>query len=183
MAPKALPPLGVLRQRLRYEPETGKLFWKEQPPSSFKDERAAKIWNGRYAGNEAGTKDPRGYIGIRINGHRVWAHRAVWAFVHGCWPEQHIDHLDGDKSNNRPGNLRECSNAVNSRNSKLFASNSSGVCGVCWDKKNGKWKAQAKVDGIQYNLGRFATKELAAAARKAFDAETGAFTLEHGVRQ
>lgn len=183
MAERQLPSPGVLRQLLHYEPETGNLFWKERGPEWFVSDSALRMWNTRYAEKQAGTKDPRGYIGVRLGGGRIWAHRIAWAISHLYWPTMQIDHIDGDRSNNSLVNLRECSNAENSRNSKLFSNSSSGICGVTWDKRHRKWKAHAKVDGISYSLGSFDRKDHAAKARLHFENMSGAFTKMHGVRQ
>lgn len=174
--------LDTLRQLLRYEESTGLFYWLPRGPEMFPTRRAFGCWNARYAGQEAGAADPRGYVSIRFLGGRVWAHRLAFAFGANAWPSGQIDHIDGDKSNNRLSNLRECSNAINSRNSRLYSNNTSGHCGVSWNKQVQKWKAQGKVDGKQHNLGHFASKDEAIAARAAFDAANG-FSARHGVAQ
>jgi hypothetical protein len=70
------------------------------------------------AGGKAGTLMPDGYTRIRINGNLFRAHRLVWFVTYGKFPDNDIDHIDGDKSNNRIENLRDVSQRVNSQNRK-----------------------------------------------------------------
>lgn len=182
MAKGQLPPIGALRQLLRYEAISGKFFWLARPANMFPDTKSFGCWNTRYAGQEAGSSDPRGYVCIRLLGTRVWAHRLAFAFGADAWPLGQVDHIDGDKSNNRLSNLRECSNAVNSRNCRLYSNNTSGRCGVTWNRQIGKWKAQGKANGVQHNLGHFSSKSEAVAARAAFE-EANGFSARHGAAQ
>lgn len=179
MASKALPSPEVLRQLLRYDPETGKLFWLPRSRSMFSSDRSQKTWNTRNAGKEAGLSDPASYMRVTIFGKTYLAHRICWALHHGKWPENHIDHINGVKHDNRIVNLRDCTNSENSKNSKLPANNTSGVCGVTWDARHGYWKAQGKSLGVNYNLGSFATKSEAIEARAAFNSAHG-FSDRHG---
>lgn len=182
MASKPLPPLAVLRQLFDYNPATGHLVWREQPLSWFPDARAAKSWNRLCAGEIAGSRDPRGYVVIRIKQQRFYAHRIIWSLISGNEVTLDVDHINGDRSDNRASNLRQCSNEDNSKNSKLNANNTSGICGVTWDKKNNKWKAYGRSSGRMHNLGRFDTIEDAAKARKEFEANNG-FFAGHGKRR
>jgi hypothetical protein len=70
-----------------------------------------------------------------------------------------VDHISGDTLDNRKSNLRICSLAENSRNSKLSKANTSGYKGVSFDKKNGKWRAFITKNRKQYSLGYFETPE------------------------
>lgn len=160
MASKALPSPEVLRQLLRYEPETGKLFWKERDRSLFASQRACSTWNARYAGTEAFTvNDGYGYRQSSIFRCIAKAHRVVWAMVHGQWPSDQIDHINGKKDDNRLENLRQATNAQNMRNLGAYANNTSGSKGVCWHKGARKWMAQITVDGKCRYLGLFAKKQ------------------------
>ena len=148
MATKPLPSQEVLRQLLRYEPETGKLFWLTRTADmmSGKDPRgpewAASAWNAKFGGKEAFTfSDPRGYRHGKILGKVYQAHRVIWKIVHGVDPDV-IDHIDGDPRNNRIGNLRNCSVSENSRNYKKDAGQTSTYRGVCWVARDKKWGAR-----------------------------------------
>ena len=173
MASRALPSPEVLRQLLRYEPETGKLFWKEREISHFDhtSDPAAQMarWNSRHAGAEALTcRQHWGHMTGSVLGINVAAHRVVWAIHHGSWPSEMIDHINGDASDNRIENLRDATPQENSRNQKRRRNNTSGVLGV--NRVDGKWRAQIHHNGRNLTLGRFSTIEEAAAARK--EAET-----------
>ena len=181
MAKKPLPTPDALRQLLRYDPDTGDLFWRERPEGMFTSRRIARSWNSTFAGKKAGNQKPNGYRYLRIFNRPLYAHRIAYAMSYGRWPAHQVDHIDGDRGNNALVNLRDCTNAENSRNSKLFSTNTSGHCGVTWDKQTSKWLAQARVNGKQYSLGRHDRLEDAVAARTIFERRTGAFTDRHGV--
>jgi len=78
-------------------------------------------------------------------------------------PKEHIDHKDSDPTNNRWCNLREATNAENSRNAKKHVKNTSGVKGVYWHRLAQKWAAYITVDYEVVYLGLFSN--LADAAR------------------
>ena len=174
-----------LRKLLRYEPETGKLFWKERTPDMFEDskqtaEHKCSRWNSRLAGKEA-------FNGINIEGYKrglIWsrqyiAHRIAWAVHHGSWPEQQIDHINGVKTDNRMCNLRDVSATENGRNRTLQANSTSGVTGVNWNKGARKWRACIRVQQKYVYLGHYRAIDDAIAARKAAEIEHG-FHPNHG---
>lgn len=179
----------LCRQLLRYDPETGKLFWLPRPSSMYHDtpclggvrtaQWAADCWNAKYAGKEAFTALSQGYHIGTILGLMMKAHRVAWAIVHGDWPSQHIDHINGERSDNRIGNLRDVPNIENHRNEGRSKNNKSGVNGVCWDKQTGKWRAQIKVNYQRICLGRHSRLADAIKARRDADARYG-FSLRHG---
>lgn len=165
MTTKPLPPADVLRQLLRYEPETGKLFWRERPLSLFKSRRACNAWNARNAGKEAFTGDcGQGYRRGEIFTQGYAAHRVIWVIVHGKEPEGLIDHINCKRSDNRLCNLREATLCENARNALLRADNTSGYKGVSWHRHCRRWCAQISVNGRNRCLGYFETREEAALA-------------------
>jgi len=103
---------------LKYDGETGKLFWKVSPSRKMK------------VGDEAGCFNPRGAVEIIFKGKQYRAHRVIWEMLHGKPPVGTIDHIDGNPSNNRIENLRDVSLSENRRNSKISKRNKSGVPGV-----------------------------------------------------
>jgi hypothetical protein len=186
MASKALPSPEVLRQLLRYEPETGKLFWLNRAPALFNGtarrtpEHASSIWNTKNAGREAFTADDGdGYKTGAIFDKSFRAHRIVWAMHTGAWPTEQIDHINGIRTDNRIENLRHVSHDENCRNIKKPAHNTSGVLGVSWMKKEKKWKAAIGVDRKNRSLGAFLDLQEAATARKSAEAKFG-FHENHG---
>ncbi len=157
---------ALLRRLLRYDPETGKLFWRVRSVDLFvaATERKANgvcaVWNKRYAGTEALTAITHGYQHGNIFDRRVRAHRAIFCMLHGYWPDQ-VDHINGDRMDNRPHNLREVSVAENNRNIGASHKNTSGVPGVCWDRSRSKWLVRCS----KKQVGRFGNFADAVAAR------------------
>ena len=177
--------IDTLRQLLRYDPETNKLFWRARGIEYFSDgkqskEHNAAIWNGKYADCEAFTAHSgNGYLEGRIFNKKFRAHRVVWALHYGEWPSKHIDHINGDGLNNRISNLRDVSASNNLKNQKLSVRNTSGVIGIQWIERLGKWVASIRYEGRQIHLGVFANKEDAKQARKAAESKYG-FHENHG---
>lgn len=114
-------------------------------------------------GAVAGSQRPDGYLSIGLLGRSYLAHRLAWFYVYGEWPENHIDHIDGRKSNNKISNLRKATASQNHQNKYKAASNS-GLVGVSWCKREGRWRAYIKADGVMRSLGYHKTKEEARAA-------------------
>ena len=165
-----LPPTEVLRSMFRYDAKTGKLYWLSRPD----DPR----WNRVFAGKEAGGIDGKGYVRIRTDGNNWNAHRVVWKLVHDEEPE-FVDHISGDRSDNRLANLRSVGKAENARNTRLAKNNTSGHNGVHWVTRERKWRACIYVGGQKVGLGDFADKQDAVAARRAADAQYG-YHPNHG---
>lgn len=138
---------------LRYDGNTGVIYW-------LKRSGKAK------AGSVAGTAKRGGYIQISACGKSRYAHRLAWLFVYGAWPVGHIDHIDGNPSNNRIDNLRDVSAKTNMENQRhAHASNkSSGLLGVSFDKQTGLWMAKISVGNCTKNLGRFTDPNMAHSA-------------------
>jgi len=107
--------------------------------------------------------DTSGYIQIAIYGRNYKAHRLAWFYVYGVWPNNLIDHIDGDRTNNAISNLRDVTAAENGQNLKTArVDNKSGYLGV--SKHQNKWKAQITVNGKRYRLGLFNTPKEASEA-------------------
>lgn len=153
-----------IRSTLDYEPETGVFRWKNRVD-------APSFWNGRHAGNVAGTIDRRGYGVIKINYKRLFAHRLAWAHFYGVWPCGQLDHINRIRNDNRIANLRECSPTENASNRGPSLNSASGIKGVCWSKSCQKWQANISVNRKRIHLGVFADIESAASARQRADLE------------
>jgi hypothetical protein len=132
-----------LRSLLEYDPCTGLFSWKLKKRGHVNP------------GDKAGYSCGRGYVYIKIGQKRYSAHRLAWFYVHGVWPSDEIDHINGNRSDNRIKNLREANHAQNTQNSKTRAHNTSGMKGVGLHK--GKWRALIRVEGKSKHLGYFAT--------------------------
>jgi hypothetical protein len=142
-----------LKLKFRYEPDTGHIYWIE----------AGK---GKIKKKPAGTKTNTGYMMIMIDKKRYYSHRLAWALHHGRWPNDQVDHINGNKIDNRIINLREATNAENGKNYGFNKSNTSGIKGVSWCKCTNKWRAMIKVNNTKKCLGRYDTVEQAAYVRK-----------------
>jgi hypothetical protein len=117
-------------------------------------------------GSIAGTVRKSGYVGISIHGVVYYGHRLAWFYIKKEWP-RYIDHINGNKGDNRWANLRECSMAENQQNrTTIQINNTSGARGVSWYGRKNKWTASIHVNYEKINLGFFQTKELAISARK-----------------
>ncbi len=95
--------------------------------------------DGKRAGYRFSSADNT-YRSIQIKGKSYREHRVIWLYVYGEWPKGCIDHIDGNRSNNRVSNLRDVSYLENQKNRKLNANNSSGMPGVTWNKPSKSWR-------------------------------------------
>lgn len=182
MASSPLPTPEELRQLFNYGPETGKLFWRPRPSETFTDERAFKIWTTKHAGKEAlANLNAYGYRFGSCRGKWMYAHRVVWAWMTGEWPEVHIDHINHDRADNRFANLRAATVSENQRNRSIGPSSTSGHVGVTLDKRRGTWQAHIKVGGKRRHLGSFVRIEDAIACRREANERYG-FHENHGAR-
>ena len=141
-----------LKELLDYDPETGVFRWRVS--------RGNKIPAGSLAGCLGGDR----YWHICIDYKIYAAHRLIWLYHKGVWPKDQIDHINGDRLDNRVVNLREANNQQNHMNIGITRANTSGVRGVSQDRPGGKWRAQIVVQGRQRLLGYFQLKEEAKAA-------------------
>lgn len=123
-----------------------------------------KAWNAQWANRAAGYIGGHGYIYICVFSQCFPAHRIAWLLVYGEWPTDQIDHINGDRKDNRISNLRLATNAQNAANSRRRAHNTSGFKGAFFHKRRNRWMAQIGVNGRQFHLGYFDTPEAAHAA-------------------
>lgn len=169
---KELPTQEYLLQCFKYSPETGLFYWNRRPREHFKTESAYKTWNTRFSGKSCCNPSRKGYLRAAIDGVHFYLHRLAYKIVHKIDAEQ-VDHIDGNKTNNRIGNLRDVSNQDNMKNLPLRTKNNSGAHGVGWSKQSKKWYAQIKANGKRKHLGFFVDIEDAISARKAAEIEYG----------
>lgn len=146
-----------LNELLEYNKETGEFTWKKDRS------RLAK------KGQRAGCDDGTGYWTINIKGKPWKAHRLVFILHTGSYPNC-IDHINGNKADNRWENLRPATRGQNNQNQSMRSDNTSGFKGVYYLKRNKKWAAQVTVDGEQKYLGlypsEFEAGEVAMKARQ-----------------
>ena len=143
--------------RLSYDRETGKFT-------------ALKRSGRRSAGAELGYTRPDGYRMLSVAGRWYYAHRLAWFLCTGSWPAEEIDHINGDRADNRIANLRECTRSENMRNTPKK--------GVCFHKTQRKWLASIRLNGKREHLGSFnAEQEALAAYQEAADRLHGEFAF------
>jgi hypothetical protein len=123
---------------LKYDAETG----------HFTDDDGRRIGHQRKDGYRA--------VGQHLE------HRLAWFGVTGQWPAYQIDHINGDKTDNRWANLRAATPSQNKENiHRPQANNKSGFLGVTWHKRDRRWRATLRVQGRAKHLGYFDTPEAA----------------------
>lgn len=138
-----------LKELLEYDPETG-VFTRLTTVSQAK------------AGSAAGSLSA-GYLAVRLDGKLYYCHRLAWLYMTGQWPRQHVDHINGRRTDNRWSNLRDVARRTNQQNMRhAFASNTTGLLGV--SKNHKRFMANIGVPGGTRYLGTFDTPEEAHAA-------------------
>lgn len=140
--------------------DRGVLTWRQRPRNHFKTENKWVLFNKRHFGNKVGWVHNEGYLIVRLDGKQLRVHNLLWAMIHGSFPAQILDHIDGNRSNNRPSNLRECTHAENHRNVRVH--NPIGLKGV--QKSGKKFTSKIRFDHKIYHLGTFQTAEEAHSA-------------------
>lgn len=148
---------------------------------SFDTEKGIITWNHTMGGKakkgqEAGALTENGYVAIRVDQRDYLAHRLMWLYVYGAFPVLNIDHIDRDKTNNRPNNLRLATEKQNGENRSLKSKNASGHRGVFLRKylKSKPWAVSIMNNRKTIHIGYFATIEEAVVARR--EAEDKYFT-------
>lgn len=119
--------------------DDGRVFWKIDI-RGYRNNCVVK------SGSEAGHFQKKGYRVLTIGGVHIMAHRAVFAMTHGRWPTDQIDHINGNKADNRPCNLREASGFQNQQNRGVNKNAASGVKNVHWSKHARKWRVSLMVN-------------------------------------
>jgi len=149
--------ISILKNRFEYK--DGNLVFKE------------RIGGRAKVGKVAGGVNSNGYAKIQVNGTVMGVHQAVFAMHHGYFPK-YVDHINGDRLDNRIENLRDVTNQENVFNRGAYSHNmSSKVRGVSWSNSNRGWQAHITFDGKKRYLGTHSTIELAKEARGKAEAE------------
>lgn len=162
-----------LLSRLDYDKESGIFTWKLS---------TARRRSGEEAGGIFTCKKGKQYVVIGIKNKIYYAHRLAFLWVNGEFPPSHVDHIDSNGLNNRWNNLRLASRAENSKNVKIKKNNTSGVCGVYFNKQIKKWIAQIGIEGKVRSLGSFVNKEDAITVRQEEQKRLG-FHINHGTKR
>lgn len=124
------------------------------------------------AGTLAGSRNKQGYMRVGIDGRQEYTHRILWAMYHNEMPNDTLDHIDTDRSNNRIENLRIATQSQQCHNMNIPKHNTSGVKGVSFCKLTGKYRAELKFKRVRVFDKKFNTieeaKEALILARKEF---------------
>lgn len=152
--------IDYLHQRFTCLPDKGQLIWKPLPNV---EDIQVRRWNGKNAGHVAGSDDVF-YRKVKIDRKRYMVHRIIYAMVTGAFPDGELDHISGDKRDNRFCNLRPVSHQQNACNAKISIANISGHKGIHWLERLGKWEVCIGYNGDHY-LGVYADLNKAIAIR------------------
>lgn len=143
-----------------FDIRTDGIYWKHRPESHF-SKYHKKSWNRKWAGTLVqGRVVGNGYTYVRLQGVSYYLHRLVYKLVTGHEPEL-VDHINQDRSNNLPCNLRAATHSQNKFNRGKQANNTSGYKGVSYHKQNKNWVAQLHHNGKHIHCGSFNSPELA----------------------
>lgn len=150
-----------LKETLHYNPETGVFTW------------AKSVGQRAQIGRVAGSKAPSGYIKLCVSGKIYSAHRLAWLYMTGNWPENEIDHVDNNPSNNVFSNLRAATKSQNAQNRGNRKGSVSRFKGVRFDLQRNKWVACIWLNNLkkEKRIGFFSSEKEAAKAYRA-EAET-----------
>lgn len=171
----------IVRELIDYDKETGVARWKVRNSKWWVDgyrtaQGAANNWNSIYAGKEISSTTTGGYIQVYVLGKNYYLHRIIFLWVTGEWPN-FVDHINGNRGDNRWENLRSVDKIDNSRNIIRPKTNKSGCVGVINVK--GKWQARIYIADKNIYLGSYETKEEAIKRRKDAERHYG-FHENHG---
>jgi hypothetical protein len=140
--PKPVPSRDLLLSLYKYKNRLGILIHKHSHGTA-------------RAGDVVGTLTKNGYLVCGVKKSRFYLHRLVWTIHYGEPPAWHLDHVDGDRTNNRITNLRACDPAKNSQNRRLVRG---------FFERGGMFVARVKKDGVCHPAGEFKSSREAAAA-------------------
>ncbi|ATE86109.1 DNA-binding protein [Shigella phage Sd1] len=161
--------LELLISRIESNPNESRMTWRSRVVTC----RGDSIFNAKYAGKYVGcesvsTSDGslRFVFSMRVDGkdRTFIASRVKWAIHNKRWPCGEIDHVDGNSLNDKIENLRDSSTKANSANKGKYSTNTSGIKGVRYNKKIGKWTARITHNYQEIHIGCFLTPEEAASA-------------------
>lgn len=140
-----------LREIALYEPESGEFYRRvDAPRGAFK------------VGDRMGRTHLEGYRLIKIRGRDFKAHRLAWLYVYGEWPKDEIDHINGQRGDNRIANLRDVPKTTNQQNQKALRNTATGALGVT--KKGAGFQARLRFNNELHYVGYFKTIDEAHAA-------------------
>jgi len=133
----------------------------------------------KKTGRVVGTVNSHGYSLILFKGSMQSAHRLAWLYMNGEWPAAEVDHINGQRSDNRWVNLRAATPGQNRQNMGRSSKNTSGHPNVYWRRDRKKWQVQMHLNNRNHFGGRFDKFEDAIHAAKMMKAAMHKFNPEH----
>jgi hypothetical protein len=130
---------------IHYDPDTGEFTWL-QPLS-----------NRVRPGDHPSNVSAQGYVRVGVGGRVYLAHRLAWFYVHGYWPAEEVDHINGCRTDNRICNLREANRRLNSQNMKKHRAGK--LPGSSFYQDIGKWRSTIYYGGVHHLVGYYPTEE------------------------
>jgi len=147
-----------IRENLRYDPETGHLWWIKL------SENKSGMRNVDKPIGYSSKNYLRATIYFEGLNRGYYLHRLAWFLHYGVWPDMQLDHINGVKDDNKIENLRPATSKENNRNRRSVKSSSSKYKGVGWSKEKQKWKSYIKHNQVSKHLGYSTSEEEAARA-------------------
>ncbi|MAF36160.1 hypothetical protein CL622_03525 [archaeon] len=173
---------SYLKQCFDYDPETGVCTWKNRPRSHFKSDRWHNIWNKRFSGKVAGFHNARGYYSIRLDNKKNYKHRLICMWMGIDIDGMEVDHINGDRSDNRWPNIRVVSKSENLRNQRVRRNNKTGILGVSYFANLTKpWRVTFNKECRKTSTYFVETLFEAACIRKSLENKFG-YHKNHGVK-
>ena len=120
-----------------------------------------------------------GYLRQAYKGKLWYTHRLAWFLHYGTLPKQ-VDHINGDRTDNRICNLRLADDYENQQNTGIQRDNTSGVKGVYLHKRTGKWTGQLRAFGKRFSIGYHITIGEAETAMRELRQEKHGMYANHG---
>lgn len=152
--------IGVdeLSKIFNYDSVSGEIKWSiSRPLEHFASNGSMKMFNSLRGGKLCGVIDSKGYLHIQVYNYQLKGHRLAFYIYHGWLPKE-VDHINGNRSDNRIENLRPCDRSRNSMNKKISSNNKCGLKGVYWSKSDNKYRAQIWLNGASVIIGTFSCK-------------------------
>ena len=168
--PKMMPSMDRILELMSYDPDLG----------IFK--RKEKNNRNQIIGEQLGSLTREGYITLRIDNQRYYAHRVAYFLLTGEQPLS-VDHKNGLRSDNRASNLRGASRCQNVYNAKKSSSNTSGYKNIHWNKQSEKWDVKINANKRFYWGGCFSSLEDAAEACKRLRLKLHGEFANHGEKK
>lgn len=160
-----------LKEVLYYDEFTGYFTW-------LATRNRLALAGGR-AGSAQTTRDGKTYVKVYSEGRLYQAHRLAFLYMTGRFPKDQVDHIDGNGTNNAWKNLRDATQAENSKNQRLQDRNTSGYTGVFWQTARRKWRVLISHERKRVHVGYFTYLEDAVLARNNAEEEYG-YHRNHG---